>query len=654
MKKVVIFSLAALLASCSADELATGGGTVSPPAGETVTSGTVNFTNNTSLTIGSTPALTQTRLLTRSAALSEDWNGACSLDFEEVTANGNATIVDTPSYDEDGQAADIRDINGRDVVIKKGIERRIGTVAVSGELPKPPRLLENVVVVYGTFTLVNAKCENGGGRIVVCDGGVLNCNMSSLNGIDIICEDGGTVNFPAEGITIDANSEVLMYGDMNLGERDLTVNGKLYVGGDLTCQNLTLATSGAQIHVIGNANIDAKYYPSGGAYYDTGLVNISSGAEMCVEGVMTVFRITAIGAKVHVACKLIAKDDRDTSISILNGSTLLASYVEANKFHISGGTDGAPNYVYLTDEGVIDTEKLIIGNTLWIAPSQEGYSALVSATNVSIEGNVKWEDCIASTLYVNYTSVDPEDGGPVDNSKCNVCTINSTSEAECSPGFTMNEGGETDPDPDPDPDPEPEPEPEPTPEDGQIVIKIPTFVVDEYTLRADDFAIRVNGEYMEDVAVSGNTASLGDIQIVDDNLTITVSGLNEGSILEGKDYTYEVWLWVNNRTLLHDGTGGYGPLFDALKYAEWVNPDNDPYSDDDFGCDITSLITDDQVYSSAGYVVRYNVYRGLSGYVDKTTGYGDTPYIKVSIHVQRDATAREDTNVGIYPSLTGE
>lgn len=642
MKKVVIFSLAALLASCSADELATGGGTVSPPAGETVTSGTVNFTNNTSLTIGNTPALTQTRLLTRSAALSEDWNGACSLDFEDVTVSADASKVEETSYNEDGTIADIKDISGKDVVICSGVESCIGVLGYEFS-----RTLNNTVFVYGTFSLNNAKTTNGEGRIVVYDGGVLNYNMSSLDDIDIICYPGGTVNFLDEGITINANSKVLIGGDMNLGEGNLTVDGKLYVGGDLTCQNLTLATSGAQIHVIGNANIDAKYYPSGGAYYDTGLVNIGSGAEMCVEGVMTVFRITVIGAKVHVACQLIAKDQRDTSISILNGSTLLASYVEANRFHISGGTDGAPNYVYLTDKGVIDTEKLIIGNTLWIAPSQEGYSALVSATNVSIEGLVKWEDCIASTLYVNYTSILPENGGPVDNSKCNVCTINDTP-ATCSPGFTVNEGGGTDP------DPEPEPEPEPTPEDGQIVIKIPTFVVDEYTLRADDFAIRVNGEYMEDVAVSGNTASLGDIQIVDDNLTITVSGLNEGSILEGKDYTYEVWLWVNNRTLLHDGTGGYGPLFDALKYAEWVNPANDPYSDDDFGCDITSLITDDQVYSSAGYVVRYNVYRGLSGYVDKTTGYGDTPYIKVSIHVQRDATAREDTNVGIYPSLTGE
>ena len=51
---LLAFSAAAIMmAGCSADELATeGGGSVAPPSGQTAASGTVNFTNNTSMTIG--------------------------------------------------------------------------------------------------------------------------------------------------------------------------------------------------------------------------------------------------------------------------------------------------------------------------------------------------------------------------------------------------------------------------------------------------------------------------------------------------------------------------------------------------------------------------------------------------------------------------
>ena len=182
---------------------------------------------------------------------------------------------------------------------------------------------------------------------------------------------------------------------------------------------------------------------------------------------------------------------------------------------------------------------------------------------------------------------------------------------------------------------------------------IPENVLREIARIAEEHDLLVmSDEIYESIIYEGKHTSFASLPGMFDR-TITVSGLSEENILPGKDYTYEVWMWVNNTTLLNDGTGGYGPLFDVTKYAEWVNPTNpeDPYSDDDSGCDITSLIAPDKVWSPAGYVVRYNVYRGLSGHVDKETGYGDTPYIKVSIHVQRDATAAEDTNVGIYPTL---
>ena len=158
--------------------------------------------------------------------------------------------------------------------------------------------------------------------------------------------------------------------------------------------------------------------------------------------------------------------------------------------------------------------------------------------------------------------------------------------------------------------------------------------------------------------------TFGNIKITDDGLKITVSGLSYDEILDGNDYTYEVWLWIDNRQLdTENGTGGYVPLFGTDKYLEWIGLDPETtelpvdYESPDYesGVDMTKGLSDkDLVKSPAGYVVRYNVYRGLSGHIDKDTGLGDTPYIKVSIHVQKDVTAPEDTNVGVWPKKYNE
>lgn len=630
MKKVILCCCAALLAACSADELATGGGTVSPPSGETLTSGTVKFTNNTSLTIGSAPAQTRAAFLTRGAAFDFEGNDACKLD---IPAAPTQEVIDAAGTPITNYSMPLNSLAKSTAIGEGGVatigERGLSTSSI-------------IYVLNGGKVVVNGACS-GGGSIYVFAGGTLEYNAAELSDFKVY-NYGGTVTLQGD-LAIAESAEFYTTEAMDMTGFTLTVNGKLYVGGNLTCEAITSATDGAQLHVIGNVDVNPEYNTAGNAVEGTGAVSITDGADACVEGAMTVYSLSASRyANVHADCKLVATDGVNSSINITNGAILCASYVETGLLHVSGGVSGAMAYVYISDGGVINVDKLTLGNSMLLA-AHDTDKALVSAKTVTIEGGVIWEKIIDPTLYVNYEEL-WADAAPVDKTKHNISTINA-GDVQCNPGFTIGGGEE------PDPDPEPEPEPEPTPGDGDIVIEIPTWVVDDYTLRADDFAIRVNGEYVEDIKVADNTASLGDIQIVDDKLTITVSGLSEENILPGKDYTYEVWMWVNNTTLLNDGTGGYGPLFDVTKYAEWVNPTNpeDPYSDDDSGCDITSLIAPDKVWSPAGYVVRYNVYRGLSGHVDKETGYGDTPYIKVSIHVQRDATAAEDTNVGIYPTL---
>ncbi len=627
MKKVIIPCFAVLLAACSTDELPTGGGSVSPPQGEVLTSGTVNFTNHTSLTIGSAPAQSRAAFLARGAKFDFEGNEACTLDIPAEPAQDVIDEAGTPHTDYSVNLSTL------------GKSMAIGANGVC-TVQKSLSTASSIYVLEGGKVVVNGTCS-GGGSIYVFAGGTLEYNAAELSDFKVY-NYGGTVTVKGD-LAIAGNAEFYTENDLNMDGYALTVNGKLYVGGNLTCETLTSTTDGAQLHVIGNVDVNPVYNGAGNVEEGTGAVTLENQVDVCVEGAMTVYSFSASkGANVHADCKLEATDALQSSINITNGAVLCAAYVKTELLHVSGGMSGDMAYVYISDGGVIDVDKLNLGNSMLLA-AHETDKALVSAHTVTIENRVTWEQIIDPTLYVNYEEL-WADADPVDQTKHNISTIN-TDEVQCNPGFTVDDGGD-EPGPGPD-DPE-----EPTPGEGDnIVLEVPTWVVDDYTLRADDFAIRVNGEYLENLVVEGNTASLGDIRIVDDQLTLTVSGLSEENILEGNDYTYEVWLWVNNHTLLNDGTGGYGPLFDALKYAEWVNPENDPYADDPYGCDITSLLEDENVYSPAGYVVRYNVYRGLSGHVDSATGYGDTPYIKVSIHVQRDATAAEDTNVGVYPQL---
>lgn len=621
MKKVILCCCAALLAACSADELATGGGTVSPPSGETLASGTVNFTNNTSLTIGSAPAQTRTAFLKRGAAFDFEGNDACKLD---IPVEPTKEVIDAAGTPITNYSMPLNSL-AKSTAIGEGGIATIGERGLSTS--------STIYVLNGGKVVVNGACS-GGGSIYVLAGGALEYNVAELSDFKVY-NYGGTVTLQGD-LAIAESAEFYTTEAMDMTGFTLTVNGKLYVGGNLTCEAITSATDGAQLHVIGNVDVNPEYNTVGNAVEGTGAVSITDGADACVEGAMTVYSLSASRyANVHADCKLVATDGVNSSINITNGAILCASYVKTELLHVSGGVSGDKACVYIPDNGLVDVNKLNLGNSMLIAAYENG-KALVNACTVTLENKVTWENIIDPTLYVNYKEI-WADADPENTTLHNIATVNDDSEASCSPGFTVG-GGEN-----------PDPEPEPTPGDGNIVIEIPTWVVDDYILRADDFAIRVNGEYFEDITVEGNIASLGDIQIVDDRLTITVSGLSEESILPGNDYTYEVWMWVNNSTLLDDGTGNYGPLFDAAKYAEWVDPTypvKDPYSDDPFGCDVTSLLSDEQVYSPAGYVVRYNVYRGLSGSV--VDGYGDTPYIKVSIHVQRDAAAAEDTNEGIF------
>ena len=639
LNRFAFVAVAATLAACSADELAQGGdGTLPQPGGPTASSGTVNFTNNTSMTIGNgLPGGTRTAWLTRGATFDMADNGACTLTMPEQPEVGDAS-----SFGSYFDGRNIGDVKGKPAVIEAGVTMQIGR----GGEDMVVNNLDTDLFVRGTLNVENVRSDSKQGRIIVLEGGTVNFNMEKLADVAIL-NYGGTVNLTKAEVTIDAGAAIMTDGGLGCGDCAINVAGKLYVGGGLTCKRVASEVGGALVHVLGNLTA-VPYINEAGNYTEdgSGQVEISGESDVCVEGVTNVYRFMASrGACVHTDCKLVANDALNSSINITNGATLCASYVETKLLHISAGAQGALTQVLLPDQGVINVDKLSLGNSMMIGLYKQGTKALVSAKTVTVENRVKWEDIVDPALYVNCDDI-LADAEPADKSMINKVTMGAG--GECSPGFTVNEPEDPDPGTDPD-DPEPEPT---TGGEIEIPIKIDDIINEDYILKADDFAIRVNGEYMDDIKIEGdNSAKLDGVKIVNDALTIIINGLVDNpAIIEGNDYTYECWIWVENKSLLNDGTGGYGPLFDYAMYEDWANPEGDPDAEDPYGYDMTKRISESgKVKSPAGFVVRYNVYRGLAGRMD-ADGHGDTPYIKVSVSVQKDPDARENTNVGIWPA----
>lgn len=665
-----------MLAGCTADELQPSGGTsLTPPTGGGVPYGTVEFTNNTSMTIGDAGSLlASTRAfapLTRAAGgtFTGNLTDACTLDIEDEPDYIDDSALTSFAEEND----DIQDVTGKALVINQGI------VATMNGNSEQGRYIANDIFVYGTFNL-NTYCNNREtgriGRIIVHQGGVLNINDVKEHDLEDlkILNYGGTVNINVDELTIGNNAEFKTTGDMDYTDLNLKVSGKIYVGSNLNCKTLTTTADGAQIHVTGNLSTFDKNESDLVNDNVNNNVTIDNESDLCVEGSMIVDNLIASGnADIHVGCKLVSTDRykrlgyQDIGLNLTDTVTLSAPYIDVSRFSAAGNIT-----VNLIDGGIIEVYHLAF------SPTGNGAAPHVNISNDGIAllympdpedgnltrltyslGGLNFNDVFGPKMYLTYGNNLYADGGgssqptagelPVEP-MINVATVNS-GEYACNPGFTV-----TEPEPEPDPDPEdPDNPDQPVIDTDDIVIPIPS-IDDEYSLKADDFAIRVNGDYIEDIDVNGNTASLNDIKITDNGLEIIVSGLVDNpEILEGNDYTYEVWLWVDNRKLdTENGTGKYVPLFDTERYCNWIGKDVSgiPFDYDspayEPGVDITESLKG-KVKSPAGYVVRYNVYRGLSGHIDKSTGLGDTPYIKVSIHVMKDANALANTNVGVYP-----
>lgn len=658
---------AVLLAACAADELAGQQGVNPPPAGGAVTGGTVSFTNNTAMTIGARsdfaaqlPAAAPVVL--RAASLQAEGNEACTLSMPAMPEPAaDAVIADEANID-------ALVAGGKAVVIPADKQCGLGPIDQKGE----PAVLKGDVFVSGTLTVTDFT--GGGGRIVVLPRGKLiitgdhkatGNRQPLLSDVSVLCYDGGTLTLYADA-DLGPNATLMAEGDLNIYDKGITLGAgsKLYVGGSLTCTGLETTGDGALLHVCGDLKTNAA---------DNEVLKLQHPADVCVEGTMTVWNLdVTAAAHIHVDCRLIASQ----GVNLDGGGEICASYIETPDFNICQNKHDAPSKVWMTDGGVINVSgNLDIGSPsafFGIYGKTDASKALIETTNISASSGVKdLTGVVDPAYYINYDNATNVDAFPSpERVKASGVSIN-TGGSSCNPGFTVPDPDEPDT-PDPGTDPEDPDDPDtPDPDEpgdddepcvptnptgeGEINVPIDLDFDHEYTLSADDFAIRVNGDYVEDITVSGNSAtSVDGITVTDeDHLNINISGLSYDYILDGNDYTYEVYLWVYNRKPLNDGSGKYGPLFTDELLSEWVNPEWEvPLGYDPYGCDMTLRVEAgefDPVTSPAGYTVRYNVYRGVKGHVDPDTGLGDTPYVKVSIHVQKDPCMPADTNYGVYP-----
>ena len=198
---------------------------------------------------------------------------------------------------------------------------------------------------------------------------------------------------------------------------------------------------------------------------------------------------------------------------------------------------------------------------------------------------------------------------------------------------------------------------------------------ESYVLAADDFAIRYDGKYL-DIKREEGSNSLSDEKVEisrSGRLSIKIDGLQniEYSGEDRHEVTFEAYLWIENQKeeMTENGVT-FVERFSWADKVDWIGIDSEGYytitADTERGWDGSDWVANSNgaTLSSAalngdqppfGYGVRYNVYRGLqgtpyneAGEEDADGGLGNTPYFKISVHVNRLA---DDVETQIVPVI---
>lgn len=143
------------------------------------------------------------------------------------------------------------------------------------------------------------------------------------------------------------------------------------------------------------------------------------------------------------------------------------------------------------------------------------------------------------------------------------------------------------------------------PGDEPLIVKVPSKFDSELVCEADDFLVRVDGQYISGIIPDKNVVTVKNTIAVTDGLTLKLSSLK--NIPAGKEYTYEIYLWILPEN--------FNKL--STKLQDEFLAGTDISAKCETKC--PSFITD----------FRKNVYEGV--HIDK---WGNREgYIKISVHV---------------------
>lgn len=489
------------------------------------------------------------------------------------------------------------------------------------------------VYISGKATVSNAYGVYGReARIIVTSTGELTFTMATLDRTTIIVQNGGKLNITQTDFKINRGAKLLAEGDQAF-PGSLNTGGDLFVGGNMTAKKID-ANNSAKTHVMGNMLVED-------------LIDLTNGSETAVEGTVKTQNILIdSNAQLWAGCCVWTKD-----LKLHNQSELSTEYIKAETTSISAST------INMADQGVADLGKTVVGDVSDLKFNVVGDGeAMIVSTDFELQEQYSLTNNIGANFYFNYERFYVINQGKeqvtlpgktndgfhnveIGTDKVNAGTPNAWQEGQCSPGFKKNttpqtgdpetpgttpeEPGTTPEEPGTTPEnPGTTPEQPGTPEepttpvtpttDGtNVTIVIPNDIEREWFLEADDFAIRRDGVFEQNIVPVNNTVERYGAKITEKNLVVNVENVNNLDFTTTKEYTYETYLWVTKESW---------STFTAAQKEEFFS---DARQGD--GTDITARC---QITSPEGYEVRYNVYKGLGG-------QNDTPYIKVSVHITK-------------------
>lgn len=553
MKKKNLFFvpfLAMALVGCNTSDEMVG----VPPAESLPGVNTVSFTNNTSLVIGEGQT---------------DVKAAVSRAANPATENPAYGLGMCASFDE--------------ALAEKGITRAdCFILSASGnysEVVAPNLDNKKYVYVPAGYTLtINQNLESS---LILFVDGALNVNAERLSNVEI--QGWGVLNL-SKDVKLYKSKVFAAFGISGKNVDVALEDASVYSGGDFACKKLT--TNNAVLRVDGQLSYSDSLseFKKTGIYVDDALtldhLNLTDGSELYVNCLLKVNSEMKVTASKVTALSILNKNAKlcqatvalpaagcakFTTLDFVNYETTTNNYLKFENVTGNNVTSGTQVALVVCDEfrfyKTDAVKELTLGEDVYL-----NYNTACLAYN--------YEPIDLSGEYINAEGV-VYIGGVKD------CHLNFKVPAE-TPSYT----------------------------DADVVLTIPTEIAaEEWFLKADDFAIRVDGQYQDVIQVKDGVTALEDIRLTEEDLKVAVKGV--ANLEADKDYTYEVWLWIDENTWLE--------TFTDADRAAWV-------SGDGAGTDITEACT---IVGPKGYTLRKNVYKGLSG-------HADTPYIKVSIHITKD------------------